>query len=157
MEALDSTISPDEGCCIQFSSVHIKTQQPFKVITIFQKIFMFIHLIFFVQGTTGKPKAIVLSHLGMVNNGYYNGKRFCLYEKVRGSSNKGKVPLSDKNIDDAVLIVLQHHTLCLQVPLFHVFGSIICLGSSFNHGATMVLPFKDYNTKKALAAARSEK
>ena len=47
VEDLQSTISPDSGCNVQFSS-----------------------------GTTGKPKAALLSHFSMINNGYDVGKEF---------------------------------------------------------------------------------
>ena len=45
IEKLQSSISPDSCCNIQFSS-----------------------------GTTGQPKAAMLSHFNMVNNGYNIGK-----------------------------------------------------------------------------------
>lgn len=47
VEDIQSTISPDSGCNVQFSS-----------------------------GTTGKPKAALLSHFSMINNGYDVGKDF---------------------------------------------------------------------------------
>lgn len=99
---LGSTISPDEGSYIQFSS-----------------------------GTTGKPKAILLSHAAVVNNGYFNGKRFGFHRK--------------------------HHTICLQTPLFHVYGSIVITSSALNHGATVVLASSAYSPKAAIAAAGSER
>lgn len=43
---LQATISPDSGCNIQFSS-----------------------------GTTGQPKAAILSHFNMINNSYDIGER----------------------------------------------------------------------------------
>lgn len=44
IEQLQSTISPDSGCNIQFTS-----------------------------GTTGKPKAALVSHFSLVNNGHDTG------------------------------------------------------------------------------------
>jgi len=43
---LQTSISPDSGAMIQFTS-----------------------------GTTGKPKATLLSHFGMINNSYFIGKK----------------------------------------------------------------------------------
>ncbi|KAK3930498.1 Medium-chain acyl-CoA ligase ACSF2, mitochondrial [Frankliniella fusca] len=102
LQAHSAAVCPDSGSYIQFSS-----------------------------GTTGKPKAIVLSHKSVVNNGYCNGKRFGLHEK--------------------------HHSVCLQPPLFHVFGSVVVLSSLLNHGATLVLPTAGYDPARAIEAALAER
>lgn len=85
----------------------------------------------FTSGTTGKPKAPCQSHFNVVNNGYFTGKRNELNEK--------------------------HHTICLQNPLFHVFGTIAALSSSINHGSTIVLPSDGYDPEKNLTAITEEK
>ncbi|KAE8738230.1 hypothetical protein FOCC_FOCC016303 [Frankliniella occidentalis] len=101
LQALSRTVCPDSGSYIQFSS-----------------------------GTTGKPKAIVLSHMSVVNNGYFNGKRFGMHEK--------------------------HHSILLQNPLFHVFGSVVVLSAVLNHSATLVLPTVGYDPAKSIDAALAE-
>ncbi|XP_044268322.1 medium-chain acyl-CoA ligase ACSF2, mitochondrial isoform X2 [Tribolium madens] len=85
----------------------------------------------FTSGTTGKPKAALTSHFNMVNNGYLIGKRNELNQK--------------------------HHTICLQVPFFHAFGTSISIMAALNHGATMVLPTDGYNPDKSLDAIKEEK
>uniref|UniRef100_A0A6P7G296 Medium-chain acyl-CoA ligase ACSF2, mitochondrial n=1 Tax=Diabrotica virgifera virgifera TaxID=50390 RepID=A0A6P7G296_DIAVI len=84
----------------------------------------------FTSGTTGMPKAPVQSHFNIVNNGYFSGKRVGLHQK--------------------------HHTICLQNPLFHVFGTIATLTAAVNHGATIVLPNDTYNPEKNLSAIVQE-
>ncbi|GBP42531.1 Acyl-CoA synthetase family member 2, mitochondrial [Eumeta japonica] len=83
-------VDPDAGCNIQFTS-----------------------------GTTGNPKAALLSHHNIVNNGYYIG--------LRNELNAA------------------HRKICVQVPLFHVFGLVITLSSAIQHGATLVLPSAKYS------------
>ncbi|CAG9834744.1 unnamed protein product, partial [Diabrotica balteata] len=85
----------------------------------------------FTSGTTGMPKAPVQSHFNIVNNGYFCGKRIGLHHK--------------------------HHTICLQNPLFHVFGTIATLSAAVGHGATIVLPNDAYNPEKNLNAIVQER
>ncbi|XP_050307171.1 medium-chain acyl-CoA ligase ACSF2, mitochondrial-like [Anthonomus grandis grandis] len=85
----------------------------------------------FTSGTTGKPKAAMQSHFHIVNNGYILGKRNELDRK--------------------------HHTICLQVPFFHAYGTVISLIAALNYGSTLVLPNKGYDPDKALDAIRDEK
>ncbi|KAJ8968063.1 hypothetical protein NQ314_002502 [Rhamnusium bicolor] len=68
----------------------------------------------FTSGTTGQSKAAVVSHFNMVNNGFYVGKRNELGKK--------------------------HHKICVQVPLFHAFGTVITISASLNYGSTLMLP-----------------
>ncbi|CAG9815402.1 unnamed protein product, partial [Phaedon cochleariae] len=82
------------------------------------------------SGTTGSPKAAVISHFSTVNNGYFAGKRNELHKK--------------------------HHTICLQNPLFHAYGTIIALSASLNHGSTLVLPSDGFDPEKSLDALREE-
>ena len=45
----------------------------------------------------------------------------------------------------------------MQVPLFHVFGSVVIMSAVFNHGGTIVLPCKGYDPMSSLETARLEK
>ncbi|XP_066908694.1 medium-chain acyl-CoA ligase ACSF2, mitochondrial-like, partial [Halyomorpha halys] len=69
----------------------------------------------FSSGTTGLPKGAILSHFGTINNCHYLGKRFG-YDKKPSS------------------------VLCLQVPLFHIFGSVLGIMSGLDFGITLYLP-----------------
>ncbi|XP_049764636.1 medium-chain acyl-CoA ligase ACSF2, mitochondrial-like isoform X1 [Schistocerca cancellata] len=98
LKQLDYDIQADEGCNVQFTS-----------------------------GTTGHPKATLLSHHSVVNNSYFLGERAGLYKK--------------------------HHRICLQVPFFHCFGNVCGVLNSLHHGCTIVLPsagFKGEDSAKAI-------
>ncbi|XP_044732041.1 medium-chain acyl-CoA ligase ACSF2, mitochondrial-like [Chrysoperla carnea] len=95
-------VNPDDGLCIQFSS-----------------------------GTTGKPKAALLTHNNYANNSYTVSQRLELYDK--------------------------QHKFCLQTPFFHVFASVIGMCGSMHSGTTIVVPSKSYNPVKTLKAIESEK
>ncbi|RZC39358.1 acyl-CoA synthetase family member 2, mitochondrial, partial [Asbolus verrucosus] len=84
----------------------------------------------FTSGTTGKPKAALTSHFNMVNNGFYIGKRNEFHRK--------------------------HHIICLQVPFFHAFGTVISVIAALNHGSTLVLPTDGFNPDKSLDAIKEE-
>lgn len=66
----------------------------------------------YTSGTTGFPKGVMLTHVGILNNG------FCIGENQKFTS-KDKV--------------------CLPVPLFHCFGCVLGVMACVNHGATMVI------------------
>ncbi|KAL1490232.1 hypothetical protein ABEB36_012961 [Hypothenemus hampei] len=83
------------------------------------------------SGTTGTPKAPMLSHFHLVNNSYYIGKGNELDKK--------------------------HHKICVQVPFFHVFGTTITIGAALNHGATLVVSSLSFNSYKSLEALKDEK
>ncbi|KAG4077543.1 hypothetical protein HA402_002970 [Bradysia odoriphaga] len=97
-----SLIQPDDPCNIQFTS-----------------------------GTTGKPKAAVMSHYGFVNNAIHVANRMELGEK--------------------------YHKICVQVPLFHAFGIVISLCVAVEHGSTVVLPSPGFNPEQSLRAIVDEK
>ncbi|CAO1348241.1 unnamed protein product [Diamesa hyperborea] len=99
---LQHTINPDSGANIQFSS-----------------------------GTTGKPKAVQVSHFNFVNNSYDFGKRLQLNEKP--------------------------NRICLQVPLFHAYGVTFGMMNSLHHGATLVLPAPLHHPESSLKAIVDEK
>lgn len=101
IEKLQSTIHPDLGANIQFSS-----------------------------GTTGQPKATLLSHFSMINNGYQLGIRQEL----------------DKH----------HRRICLNAPFFHVYGTIIAILNAASHGSTLVLPAPHFSPDDALKTVIKE-
>ncbi|XP_050741145.1 medium-chain acyl-CoA ligase ACSF2, mitochondrial [Drosophila biarmipes] len=83
----------------------------------------------FTSGTTGNPKAAVLSHHNFVNNGIHVGNR-----------NQ-----------------LEGERICVQVPMFHAFGVVITIMAGLTKGATMVLPSPGFSPKDSLQAISSEK
>ncbi|XP_055838784.1 medium-chain acyl-CoA ligase ACSF2, mitochondrial-like, partial [Episyrphus balteatus] len=97
---MQSTITADSPCNIQFTS-----------------------------GTTGQPKATVLTHFNLINNSYFNGKR-----------NE-----------------TENQRLCVQNPLFHAYGISVCTTAALCHGATMVLPSDGFNPEASLRAIVDEK
>lgn len=102
IESLQTKISPDGGVNLQFTS-----------------------------GTTGKPKAALMSHFGFVNNGIHIAKR---------------------NEFD-----LKPHRICLQVPLFHAYAMVIGLVAAVTHGTTLVLPGAGYKPLESIEAIVKEK
>ncbi|CAG5897859.1 unnamed protein product [Menidia menidia] len=86
----------------------------------------------FTSGTTGKPKGATLSHHNIVNNAYFLGLRmgYGLRPQVR---------------------------LCLPVPLYHCFGSVLGGCCMAIHGVTLVFPSSGYSTRANLEAIESEK
>lgn len=95
-------IHPDEPCNIQFTS-----------------------------GTTGTPKAALLSHFNFVNNGIRAANRSKYNEKP--------------------------HRICIQVPFFHAFGLVITMTAAITHGATIVIPAPNFDAEKSLRAIVDEK
>lgn len=85
----------------------------------------------FTSGTTGSSKGATLSHHNIVNNSYIVGLRLA-YDKMETR-------------------------ICVPVPLFHCFGSILGSLMMLTHGATCIFPSKVFNTKKVLAAVQDEK
>ncbi|XP_072388328.1 medium-chain acyl-CoA ligase ACSF2, mitochondrial-like isoform X2 [Diabrotica undecimpunctata] len=85
----------------------------------------------YLLGTTGLPKAPVLSHFSAVNNAYFIGKRNQLGKK--------------------------QHTLCIPSPLFHAMGSVIGLVGALSYGTTVVLPSDKYDPRKNLEAMKKHK
>ncbi|XP_060865725.1 medium-chain acyl-CoA ligase ACSF2, mitochondrial-like [Metopolophium dirhodum] len=100
-------VQPDEGCIIQFTS-----------------------------GTTGKPKAALLNHFGLMNNAYSIMKRLGIYDGI----SKGIL-----------------HKFCNPMPLFHASGlSIGALGPMITK-TTVVLPSAHFEPKAAANAITEEK
>ncbi|XP_054263273.1 medium-chain acyl-CoA ligase ACSF2, mitochondrial-like [Macrosteles quadrilineatus] len=84
----------------------------------------------FTSGTTGKPKAVPLSHFLLINNSYFCGKRLGLGEK--------------------------HYKILVQPPFFHVLAYISALLGSLNFGSTLVLPSPTFNASASCEAVRRE-
>ncbi|XP_061381852.1 medium-chain acyl-CoA ligase ACSF2, mitochondrial [Danaus plexippus] len=87
-------------------------------------------IVHFTSGSTGNPKAVQDSHLGVVNTTYFSGLR------------------SNFNED--------HQIICVQTPLFHALGSIITLMTPLHHGATVVIASPVYSPSASLHAVCSE-
>jgi acyl-CoA synthetase (AMP-forming)/AMP-acid ligase II len=102
IEALQPAISPDAGSMIQFTS-----------------------------GTTGQPKATLLSHFGMVNNSFSIGIRNELHKK--------------------------HARISMPLPLNHVGGCVISACGSLHFGATMVFPSPHFDGEAMLKSIVNER
>ncbi len=83
----------------------------------------------YTSGTTGTPKGALLTHHGVVNNAYWIGAGMKFSEKER---------------------------LCMHMPLFHCFGSVVGNIVPLCHGATEVL-LEYYDPLKAMNAIDKEK
>jgi len=83
----------------------------------------------YTSGTTGFPKGVMLSHINILNNGYYIGER----QKFTGEDR-----------------------LCITVPLFHCFGIVLAIMASLTHGSTNVM-VEVFDPLLVLAAVQKEK
>ncbi|KIX97674.1 uncharacterized protein Z520_06452 [Fonsecaea multimorphosa CBS 102226] len=84
----------------------------------------------FTSGTTGAPKAAMLTHRNLINNGRYIGMIMHL------------------NSSDII---------CCPPPLFHCFGLVIGFLSSFTHGSRIVFPCDQFDADSVLDALEEEK
>lgn len=101
IEKLQSSIAPDEGCNIQFTS-----------------------------GTTGQPKAALISHFSLVNSGNDTGVRIELDKYYR--------------------------KICCNMPFFHVAG-VISMMSSIGHASTLFIPAPHFNAEASLRTIATER
>ncbi|XP_039978569.1 medium-chain acyl-CoA ligase ACSF2, mitochondrial-like isoform X2 [Xiphias gladius] len=86
----------------------------------------------FTSGTTGSPKGATLSHHNIVNNAYFLGLRM-------GYGSRPQV------------------RVCVPVPMYHCFGSVLGGMSMAVHGITLVFPFSAYSSHANLEAIQSER
>ncbi|GAP91068.1 putative acyl- synthetase [Rosellinia necatrix] len=84
----------------------------------------------FTSGTTGLPKAAMLTHHNIVNNARFIGDRMRLAA------------------DDV---------LCCPPPLFHCFGLVLGLMAVVTHGAKIVYPAETFDAAAALRAISDER
>ncbi len=83
----------------------------------------------YTSGTTGFPKGVMLTHVGVGLNGYWIGAHQRFSEKDR---------------------------VCLPVPLFHCFGCVLGVSACVNHGSTMVI-LESFNPITVMEAVDSER
>jgi fatty-acyl-CoA synthase len=87
-------------------------------------------LIQYTSGTTGFPKGAMLTHYNVVNNGLDGAHNMDLTNQDR---------------------------VCIPVPYYHCFGTVLGNMVCISVGATMVIPTEHYNARKTLIAAEKEK
>ena len=79
----------------------------------------------FTSGTTSMPKAAMLTHRNILNNGVHIGNGLQLTEK---------------------------DVICCPPPLFHCFGSVLGYMATATHGAAILFPSPSFDPKLALEA-----
>ncbi|EEP76501.1 conserved hypothetical protein [Uncinocarpus reesii 1704] len=84
----------------------------------------------FTSGSTGSPKAAMLSHYNLINNSRFIGDRM------------------DFNRSDV---------LCCPPPLFHCFGLVLGLLACITHGAKIVYPGETFEPEAVLRAISDER
>ena len=84
----------------------------------------------YTSGTTGRPKGVLLTHLNLVNNGRFIGQYLRLTEADR---------------------------ICIPVPLFHCFGSVIGTMTAAMTGAAVIFPAPSFDARLTLDAIEKER
>ncbi|OAL18527.1 hypothetical protein AYO22_10504 [Fonsecaea multimorphosa] len=84
----------------------------------------------FTSGTTGNPKAAMLTHHSLVNNSRFIGDRMAL---------------TDQDV------------LCCPPPLFHCFGLVLGLLATISHGGKVIYPAETFDAVACLRAISEER
>ena len=83
----------------------------------------------FTSGTTGAPKAVVLSHHNILNNAYFSALAMHFGNKDR---------------------------LCVSVPFYHCFGTVLANLLCFSCGACLVIPCAHFDPLQVLQSVEKE-
>ena len=84
----------------------------------------------YTSGTTGFPKAVVLTHHNILNNAYFSARAMHFNEADR---------------------------LAVSVPFYHCFGMVLANLLCFSVGACIVIPCEHFDAAEVLAAVESER
>ncbi|MCK6460269.1 MAG: AMP-binding protein [Planctomycetes bacterium] len=84
----------------------------------------------FTSGTTGAPKPVVLTHMNILNNGWFAGEVLGFTERDR---------------------------LCVPVPFYHCFGMVVSNLACLTRGAAIVIPAPHFEAGATLLAIERER
>ncbi|KAK3115556.1 hypothetical protein LTR53_004964 [Teratosphaeriaceae sp. CCFEE 6253] len=83
----------------------------------------------FTSGTTGAPKAAMLSHINLINNARFVGDK---------------------------LVLTANDIVCCPAPLFHCFGLSMGFLGTLTHGSAIVFPSQQFDAHAVVAAVEAE-